>query len=115
VAVRAKPKPTPKPRTPPVRVRKIPFLCFNDDCSIRKQIFRITTDKVPPTVMAGAEVMLCPQCDKKKAVVAVPCPECMQWSPQTVETCVHCHRPLKGMRTRPKPTEPSGEPARKAP
>ena len=115
VAVRPKPKPTPKPRTPPARVRKIPFLCFNDDCSTRKQIFRITSDKVPPTVMAGAEAMLCPKCGKQKAVVAVPCPHCMRWSPQTVENCVHCHRPLKSMMARPKPTGPSGEPAPEAP
>ena len=92
---------------------KIPFLCFNDHCSTRKKVFYITSDKVPPTVMAGAEAMLCPKCGKKQAVVAVPCPHCMQWNPQTLENCKHCHRPLRSMG--PKPTAPSGKPAPKTP
>lgn len=115
VAVRAKPKPTRKPRTPPARVRRIPFLCFYDHCSTRKKVFYITSDKVPPTVMAGTEAMLCPKCGKKLAVVAVSCVNCMAWSPQTLENCAHCRRPLRSMGPRPKPTGPSAKPAPKAP
>jgi len=96
-------------------VRRIPFLCFYDHCSTRKQVFYIASDKVPPTVMAGTEAMLCPKCGKKLAVVAVSCINCMQWSPQTLEDCAHCHRPLRSMGPKPKPTGPSGKPTPKTP
>jgi hypothetical protein len=87
--------PEPQPEPTPAPAKKIPFLCFNPQCTAGRSVFDVTAEGVSADVQAGTEALKCPHCGKPTAVVAVRCPHCQKWHAQTLDTCPHCNKPPK--------------------
>jgi len=78
------------PATMPKPVEPVTFVCLNSSCPTAGKTFTVPRDQVSVDVLAGTDVLVCPRCGKKTAVVAVKCPKCGQWYAQTLEACPNC-------------------------